>query len=181
LKENGNDISLLVQGCIALDRKAQEKLYKDYYASMMGVCMRFTNNEQDALSLLNTGFYKVFVNINKYDSKIAGLYTWIKKIIVNTCLDFVKANKVHFGVLVSNDDIEVDIPPDVINNFNASDILKLIQKLPAATATVFNLYVNEGYKHKEIAELLSISIGTSKWHLNEARNKLQLLLKKIEV
>jgi RNA polymerase sigma factor (sigma-70 family) len=171
------DIPLIVQGCINNERRAQEQLYRGYYASMMSICQRFTKNEQDALAILNQGFLKVFKNVQKYESMYASLYTWIRTIIINTCLDHIKANKTHFESREIEVAHEVEIPPEVIDKMNSGELLKKIRELPPATATVFNLYVVEGYNHREIAQILQISEGTSKWHLSDARKQLQQKIK----
>ena len=143
---------------------------------MMELCLRYTKNEADALEALNTGFYKVYKNIGRYDKKKATLYTWIRTIIINTCLDLIKANSGQVKGEELSQAAMIDLPPDVFGKMSADEILKLVRKLPPATQAVFNLYVMEGYTHKKIGAMLSISEGTSKWHLSEARKTLQELL-----
>ena len=146
----------------------------------MNLCLRYTKNESDAMEVLNTGFYKVYKTIERYDTKKATLYTWIRTIIINSCLDFIKAKS---GQLVRDElhqAAAVDLPPDVFIKMSASEILQLVRQLPPATQGVFNLYVMEGYSHKEIGQLMGISDGTSKWHLSEARKILQQLIREQE-
>ena len=126
--------------------------------------------------MLNSGFYKVYKNINKYDKTKAGLYTWIRIIIINSCLDFIKVKQQQAEWQELEQAATVDMPPDVFSKLSAIEILKLVRQLPPATQAVFNLYVMEGYNHPEIAKLVGISEGTSKWHLSEARKKLQKLI-----
>lgn len=152
-------------------------MYKAYYKTMMTICLRYTNNEDDAVEVLNNGFLKVFQNINRFDADRAGLYTWMRTIMVNSCLDFIKKKTKTEPHCELTDAADVHVPAEVINRLKAVELLQLIRSLPPATAAVFNLYVIEGYSHKEIARLLSISDGTSKWHLNEARKQLQQKLK----
>ena len=140
---------------------------------MMTLCLRYTKNEADALEVLNTGFYKVYKNIGRYDEKKASPYTWIRTIIINSCLDFIKAKDSRVGTGELDQAAEVNVPPSVISKMSATEILELVRQLPPATQAVFNLFVMEGYSHNEIGEMLKISSGTSKWHLNEARKKLQ--------
>jgi RNA polymerase sigma-70 factor (ECF subfamily) len=166
----------IINGCQQGDRKAQEKLYKDYYKVMMTVCLRYTRNNEDALEVLNNGFLKAFKNIRWYDPSKATLYTWIRTIIINSCLDFVKQKQKLQKVQELNEDVEVHINSEVINKMNGQEVLEQVRKLAPATQAVFNLYAIEGYNHKEIAQLLHISIGTSKWHLSEARKILQQLI-----
>lgn len=136
--------------------------------------MRYTKNEEDAVEVLNNGFLKVFNNIHRYERGKASLYTWIRTIIINSCLDFIKSrqNKEPYKEL----DETVHIPSDVISKIKADELLHLIRRLPPVTQAVFNLYVIEGYGHKEIGQLLNISEGTSKWHLSEARKSLQKMI-----
>ena len=143
---------------------------------MMNLCLRYTKNETDALEVLNTGFYKVYKNIHRFDATKASLYTWIRTIIINTCLDFIKT-KQSFSIAGELEQAaNVHVPPAVISKMSATEILKLVRELPAATQAVFNLYVLEGYTHVEIATIAGISEGTSKWHLSEARKKLQKMI-----
>jgi RNA polymerase sigma factor (sigma-70 family) len=176
LHNDSENINILVEGCKKDDRKAQEQLYRNYYKAMMSLCLRYTKNEQDALEVLNTGFFKVFKNIQRYDSGQANLYTWIRTIVINSCLDFIKAKDrlMYSGELDTA--LEVHIEPAVIAKLRSDELLRLIRQIPPATQAVFNLYVLEGYSHKEIAAMLNISEGTGKWHLSEARKKLQKLI-----
>jgi RNA polymerase sigma factor (sigma-70 family) len=142
---------------------------------MMQLCLRYTKNESDATEVLNNGFLKVFRNIHKYEPVQAGIYTWIRIIIINSCIDFIK-QKIKIKHRELEEATDVQINADVIEKMDALQLLQLIRQLPPATQAVFNLYVIEGYNHKEIAKLLSISEGTSKWHLSEARKKLQQMI-----
>jgi RNA polymerase sigma-70 factor (ECF subfamily) len=143
---------------------------------MMNLCLRYTKNERDALEVLNTGFYKAYKNINRFDAAKASLYTWIRTIIINSCLDFIKAKQTLSGAGELEQAAHIHVPPVVISKMSATEILQLVRQLPPATQAVFNLYVMEGYTHAEIGKLAGISEGTSKWHLSEARKKLQKLI-----
>jgi RNA polymerase sigma factor (sigma-70 family) len=147
---------------------------------MMSLCLRYTKNEADAMEVLNTGFYKVYKTIDRYNAERATLYTWIRTIIINSCLDFIKAKSGQLAYKELDQAAQVDLPPDVFTKMSASDILLLVRQLPPATQAVFNLYVMEGFNHKEIAAMLGTSDGTSKWHLSEARRILQRLIKENE-
>jgi RNA polymerase sigma factor (sigma-70 family) len=172
-------IDKLIDGCKRDDRKAQEQLYLYFYDSMMNLCVRYTKSEADAVHVLNDGFLRVFKNINQYDPSKGALYTWIYRIVMNCCLYHLKSTQ---SAVVLNDlDVaeELTIAPGIDTKLNEQELLGLIRNLPAATQAVFNLYVIDGYAHKEIATMLDISEGTSKWHLSEARKKLKNeLLKK---
>jgi RNA polymerase sigma-70 factor (ECF subfamily) len=171
----------IINGCKKDDRKAQEQLYRSFYRVMMTLCLRYTKNENDALEVLNTGFYKVFKNISRYDSSMASLYTWIRTIIINSCLDFIKSQqtKIQYGEL--DQAAEMNVPPAVISKMSAMEILELVRALPPATQAVFNLFVMEGYSHAEIGKMMNISSGTSKWHLNEARKRLQRMITRHQI
>jgi len=143
---------------------------------MMTVCLRYTRNNEDAVEVLNNGFLRVFKNIRRYDSSQASLYTWIRTIVINSCLDFVKQKQKLEKMYELKEDVEVHIAPEVINKMKGAELLEQIRKLAPATQAVFNLYAIEGYNHKEIGQLLNISTGTSKWHLSEARRILQQLI-----
>lgn len=147
---------------------------------MMQLCLRYTKNEHDATEVLNKGFLKVFLNINKYEPLRASLYTWVRTIIVNSCIDFIKQKeKIKHHEL--EDAKEVQVNADIIEKMDALILLNYIRQLTPATQAVFNLYVMEGFNHKEIGELLNISEGTSKWHLSEARKNLQKMILSEEV
>lgn len=143
---------------------------------MMTICLRYTKNDEDAVEVLNNGFLKVFKNIQRYDSNQAAPYTWIRTIVINSCLDFVKQKQRLDKVNELNENSEIHIAPEVMSKIKTAELLSQVRRLAPATQAVFNLYVIEGYKHKEIAELLNISEGTSKWHLSEAKKNLQQLI-----
>jgi RNA polymerase sigma-70 factor (ECF subfamily) len=159
---------------------AQEQLYKQFHGPMASICMRYTRNEHDAIEVLHSGFLKVFKNIDRFDSTKASLYTWIRTIMVNTAIDFLRQKNRWY---VSHGELEKvetgGIDPEAVDRLSVQELLKLVQKLPPATQAVFNLYVIEGYTHKEIGTLLGISDGTSKWHLSEARRLMQSYLLKL--
>ena len=170
------NIGLIIEGCKNKERKAQEQLYRNFHHSMKGLCMLYTKNEMDATAVLNEGFFKVFKNIHQYNPAKASLYTWIRAVVISTCLNHIKSSQ---NTIVANELQEVEdvqTEAEAILKMNADEILNLVRNLPATTQAVFNLYVMEGYGHKEIATQLQISEGTSKWHLSEARKKLKLQL-----
>ncbi|HEY2721423.1 MAG TPA: sigma-70 family RNA polymerase sigma factor [Chitinophagaceae bacterium] len=176
MTSGGENIDILIEGCKNDDRRAQELLYRKFYRALMSLCLLYTKNETDALEVLNTGFYKVFKSIGKYNAARSSFYTWSRTIIMNSCLDFIKA---HAGKVVTGEldaAVNVDIAPGIISKISADEILQLVRQLSPATRVVFNLYVMEGYSHSEIASRLAISEGTSKWHLSEARKKLQTMI-----
>ena len=132
MTEEIENINELIAGCKADDRKAQEKLYRNYYRVMMSLCLRYTKNEEDALEVLNTGFLKIFRNINRYDAVKASLFTWMRTIIVNSCLDFIKSKQAQSPTGELNNAIEVEIQPEAISKMKAIELLQIIRELPPA-------------------------------------------------
>ncbi|HEU4473029.1 MAG TPA: sigma-70 family RNA polymerase sigma factor [Flavisolibacter sp.] len=175
--QEDENIDTIINGCKKGSRKAQEKLYKSYYRVMASLCLRYTKNEADAVEVLNNGFLKVFKNIQRYEPAQASLYTWIRTIVINSCLDFIKAKQRMEQTKELTDTVEIHIPAEAISKMKTMELLELVRQLPPATRAVFNLYVVEGYSHREIGSLLGISEGTSKWHLSEARKILQQKIK----
>ncbi len=170
------NINLIVAGCLRNERQAQETLYRSFYGAMMNLCMRYTKNEQDALEVLNTGFLKVFRSLASFDINKASLSTWIRKIIVNSCIDYCRLKSSTVQNIRESVEDDGSALPHVFSTLAAKDILDMLRLLPPATQTVFNLFGIEGFTHKEIAGMLGISEGTSKWHYSEARKKMQKLM-----
>ena len=170
----------IVKKCLKGDRKAQQELYKMFYSKMMATCYRYANNRDDAKDILQDGFVKVFRNLKRYKS-VGSLEGWVRRIMINTALDSLKKKKIIFTVGDENDYIlensKVESADTIYNQFGVQNIMTAIQSLSPAYQTVFNLYVIEGYSHKEIAKELNISEGTSKSNLAKARKNLQHLLK----
>ncbi len=171
----------LIDGCAANDRRSQEQLYNWYYNPMMALCFRYTKNQEDAIEVLHEGLLKVFRNIKEFDGSKSGLYTWVHTIMVRTAIDFLRRKKMKTVNVDWNDSNEPSIQPEAIIDKSAEEILFFLKQLPVMSATVFNLYVIEGYKHKVIAEMLQISEGTSKWHLSEAKKQLATCFKKYNI
>lgn len=171
--ETANDIDLLLEGCLANDRKAQKLLYQQFYGFAMNIALRYSRDEADAADIMSHAFVKVFKSIRTYDPAKGSLHAWIKRIVVNEGLDHIKSRQ-RFS---ENVEIETVAEPEINNNalseMGAEEIMNLIKRLPPATHAVFVLYAVEGFNHREIGERLGISEGTSKWHLSEARKTLQ--------
>ena len=172
----------LVNKCLEKDTLAQKQLFEFYSKRMMGVCLRYSKDSEEAQDVLQMGFIKVFEKLDMYNHK-GSLEGWIRKIIVNTALDNIRKNK----KLMNNVEIEkVDYQlhnynENAIDTLSAQDLLKVIQSMPTGFKTVFNMFVIEGYSHKEIAEELNISINTSKSQFSRARAYLQKVLIKEKV
>jgi RNA polymerase sigma factor (sigma-70 family) len=175
LQLNGQDESDFIRACINNERWAQKKLYEDHYSAMMAVALRYSNNHDDALDILHESFFKVFRNLQKYHTNTS-LSAWIRRIIINTSIDYYrKEMKRNVHDLDEAVQICTNIP-DVISEMNSEDILKAMQQLPYCYRSVFNLFVIEGYSHKEIAEMLQVNESTCRSNLAKARTKLKEIL-----
>jgi RNA polymerase sigma-70 factor (ECF subfamily) len=164
---------LLIKGCIAGDRAFQTKLYDLFAPKMLGVCLRYSKNREEAEDILQEGFLKVFTYINKFrgDGSFEG---WIRKIMVNAALSRHRnKSAMHPVIGLEGYNYHGADQTDIASNMDAKELLSLIQSLTPGYRMVFNLYVFEGYKHREIAQALGISEGTSKSNLSDARAFLQ--------
>ncbi|MCW3070322.1 MAG: polymerase sigma factor, sigma-70 family [Bacteroidetes bacterium] len=168
----------LVKRCVNNDRHAQNLLFKIYSKKMMAICFRYTKSREDAEDVLNDGFMRVFEKINTYQG-IGSLEGWIRKVIVNVAIEkFRRGTQMYKHVDIETINISHQSSSDIYGELNAKELIIQIQKLPPAYQMVFNLYVFEGLKHREIAEQLGISEGTSKSNLSNARTWLK---KRIEI
>jgi RNA polymerase sigma factor (sigma-70 family) len=171
--------SELIDDCIKGNEVAYECFYKKYSRKMLGICLRYSNNKSDAEDILQEGFIKVFENIKSY-GKTGSFEGWVRKIMINTAINFYKAN-LHFSFNEQfNDKIDIEVKnEDVIGKISTNELLAIVQELPEGFRIIFNLYAIEGYSHKEIAELLNISESTSRSQLARARVVLQNKINKI--
>lgn len=177
--ETKEDLQKIVDGCIKGKRKYQEQLFKLYYGKMMAVCMRYAKDQDEAQDMVQNGFIKIFNKLDVYNFE-GSLEGWIRRIMVNTAIDQIRKNKRDpFSIEDDNrvQNLEEDIPfsdeDDYDVKIKAETAIKAISALSPAYRTVFNLYVVEGFTHKEIAEYLGISEGTSKSNLAKAKQKLK--------
>ena len=154
------------------ERWAQQQLYKEYYGKMMGICLRYAGSKDEALDLLHEGFIKVFQNISRYKSGTS-LHAWIRTIMVNTCIDYYRKTIRRRTEDLSEAYTLSTHEPDVLSNLTENEILEAVQQLSTAYRAVFNLYVLEGYSHKEIGDALNITESTSRSNLVKARFKLK--------
>lgn len=186
LQKTINISTELLQACVQDDRKAIHTLYEFCFRSFMPVCYRYHNNEEDARSSLNLAFMKILKGLEKVNEEV-NFPAWSKRIVVNTLIDEYRKKRnylSHVNARETERELEVvAIPQDneAESNFGYENLLKLVAQLPEMSGKVFNLYVIDGFNHKEIGELLGISEGTSKWHLSTARKTLREKLEKIEL
>ncbi len=168
-----NDEIELIKGCVNNDRQAQNLLFHKYSRKMMSVSFRYSRNREDAEEVLNDGFKRVFEKINTFNAT-GSLEGWIRKVIVNVAIaKFNKGSKLYKHVDIETIQLVDHSSDDILSELNAKELILQIQKLPPVYQMVFNLYVFEGLKHKEIAEQLGISEGTSKSNLSDARTWLK--------
>lgn len=167
----------LVKGCMANERSAQEGLYKQFYADMLRLCIRYLKTNDLAKEALNQGFLKVFQNIDSFDDQKGELNAWIATIMIRTCID-IKRKELKFTTDIDETGIteNVFVSPAILDKLYAEDLIGMIRLLPDATQMVFNLSVIDGYTHKEISEQLNITESTSRWHLSEGKKQLRVLL-----
>lgn len=162
----------MISKCKLGEMKFQEKLYKHFYGYAMGVGMRYLQNRDDVLEVVNDSFIKVFKAINFYN-EAQPFKAWLRRIIVNTSIDHRRRNLKHMNQVDIDEAIYVGKAPDAIENINAKDILKLLNYLPEVQKMVFNLYEIDGYSHDEIGEMLSIPVSSSRVYLSRAKEKLR--------
>jgi len=169
----------IIQGCRKQNRKAQQALYDKYSPKMFGVCRRYVKNYEDAEDVLVEGLFKAMNNIHQFKEQ-GSFEGWIRRIVVNQALMHLrKAHNFRMTVEISN--VEIKSITTVEDDLAAQDILNLLEKLPTGYRTVFNLYVVEGFKHREIAEQLGISINTSKSQLILAKKRLRSLVEQNQI
>ncbi|MFZ1692312.1 MAG: sigma-70 family RNA polymerase sigma factor [Flavobacteriales bacterium] len=177
----------LVDGCMAGDRRAQQRVHEHFYGKMMAVCMRYTKNTDQAKDILQDGFIKVFRNMESFN-RAGSFEGWIRRIIVNTAIDHFRRSKHSYLLLGEERSIEdfkdqdeedtlADESGEDLPDLKPADVINAMQKLTPAYRTVFNLYVFEEMTHKEIADALGINVGTSKSNLAKAKHNLKRLLR----
>ena len=180
--ENREKFREIVEGCIANNRKCQEQLFKLFYGKMLSVCIRYIPDRDSAQEVLQEGFIKVFDKIGAFDHK-GSLEGWIRRIVVNTAIDHIRKSKKDPFRTDQDDDFKLGASDPMVEmeelqllELKAELAMEAIQQLSPAYRTVFSLYVLEDYSHKEIAEKLGISEGTSKSNLAKAKMTLQRIL-----
>ncbi len=172
----------LITACINRERRAEYELYKTTYSYLMGICFRYTNSREEADQMLNLGFLKILKNLDKYKPEIP-FKVWIRRIMINIIIDEFRKEKRHKEnveyVEEYYDNSNYAEQNNALAKMNVEQIHELITKLPPMSQKVFNLYIIDGFSHKEIADMLNMSEGTSKWHLNFSRSKLKEMLDKL--
>ncbi|MGN6249932.1 MAG: RNA polymerase sigma factor [Ginsengibacter sp.] len=163
----------LIRSCLDEDRHAQKRLYELYAPKMFGVCLRYARNREEAEDIMQEGFVQVFKSLQNF--KFSGSFEgWIRKIMVYSAIAKYRGkSKLHSVLTIENENIIAYENEDILSRLGKKELLKMVQDLPPAYRMVFNLYVFEGLKHREIAQQLDISEGTSKSNLHDAKLILQ--------
>ncbi len=172
------DLKEIINGCKQNKEKYQELLYKQFYGYVMAIALRYSGNKEEALEILNDTFMKIFKNVSQHES-VENFKSWLGKIAVNTAIDYVRKNKKISklaDLAVAKN--EIDESENIYTQFSLARILNAIRELPPYCRLVFNMYVIEGYSHKEIADSLGITDSTSRANLANANAKLRAILKK---
>lgn len=166
----------LIKGCCENDIRCQKALYDKLHPKMLGICMRYAENRDEAQDMLQEGFIKVFKGIKTYKGE-GSFVGWVRRIIVNTALEEIRRKKNNLKTLFEDESLMlVDYRESAEEQLQADDILKTIQSLPAGYRMVFNLFAIEGYSHDEIAQKLDISVNTSYSQYHRAKMLLQKLI-----
>ena len=174
------ELKSIIEGCLRNEHKSQYQLYQMFYSSMTSVCMRYCKDREEANDMVQEGFIKVFKNLTRYEFK-GSFEGWMRRIFVNNAIDNIRRKKKDHLLLGEDEKMdsfaEFDIDPlEKDQELDPKIVMDAIQKLTPAYKAVFSLYVIEEYSHKEIAEMLDISVGTSKSNLAKAKQNLRKFL-----
>lgn len=167
----------LIEACKRQDRRAQKALFDHFSPQMYGVCKRYVRNREDAEDVLVAAMFKVLTNIGQFKGE-GSFEGWVRRIVINEALMYLR-KRFDFGRHLEIGDFDRPTRARTVDRLAEQDILSLLDTLPTGYRTVFNLYVLEGYKHREIADILGISINTSKSQLILARKRMKELLEQV--
>jgi RNA polymerase sigma-70 factor (ECF subfamily) len=179
---SADELTYHVGACALNKRESQKVIYSSFYGYAMAICDRYTNNQEDAVEILNDGFLKIFREIHHYQPAytdvVSSFKGWLRKIMVYTAIDHFRKYHKH-RMMTELDSVVYQIPAvaeDAFEKLSHEEIIRAVQDLSPGYRTVFNLFVIEGLSHDEIAQQLGISVGTSKSNLSKARRQLQKIL-----
>ena len=177
-----NALKKIVKGCVKGDRNSQKILYETYYSKMMGICYRYAKDGDEAKDLLQDGYMKIFRSLHKYNFS-GSLEGWMRRLMINSAIDHYRKHKNVFSLSETSANMIIEEEDngdhEIYDSFNTQMIMEAVQNLSPAYRTVFSLYAIDGYSHKEIAEKLNISIGTSKSNFSKARMNLKKQLEEL--
>ena len=169
----------LADRCARSDRSAQAALFHHFQSDFLKVCLRYASDEQDANAMLSDAFFKIFTRIETFKRE-GSFEGWMRRIVINTCLSHVRSAASNRSEPVEDCGVysnHLASANDAVSRLGLREIAALIRQLPPMSRAVFNLYVFEGYSHREISAELKMSEGTSHWHLSKARQWLQKKIK----
>lgn len=171
----------IIEGCIKHQRKAQQELFDKYSKFLLGICMRYAADRTEAEDICQESFIKIFSNIREY-SGTGSFAGWLRKVAVNTAIThYHKHLKFrHYMEIEEYVSVETGVSSFEEDFFTSEDLYRVLNELPAGYRMVFNLYAVDGYKHKEIAEILKIDENTSKSQYSRARASLRQKLEDLE-
>jgi len=170
-----SDLNILLEGCRRNDTQSQAQLYRICYPAMINICYRYAPDADGAGTIFNNAMLRVFKHISGYEDE-GKFMAWVKSIVINCSIDFCKKRNLFKQSVPYNNEEETMIDPHVFDKVSAKEIQSIIRELPGSTATVFNMFIYEGFTHKQIGSALGISENTSKWHVGKAKRLLKAQL-----
>ncbi len=165
----------MLDGCRNNDRRSQKALYDHFYAYALSVALPYCSREAEAREVLNDAFLKVFTSIDRYDAAF-GFTTWLRTIVVRTAINHFHKHLNDIVLYDLDEGFHLGVEDDFLSKMAADDVVELLRKLPPAYRLTLNLFALEGYSHAEIADMLGITIGTSKSNLSKARAKMKQIM-----
>lgn len=168
----------LIEKCIKGSRRAHNEFYREVFPYAMGLAMRFSSDREQSLEIVNHAFYKIFLYLNSYDPQLS-LKSWVRKIVIRSAIDQYRQNRHYKEYIIPLNDNFLEtaaLEESILDKMDAEQLLFHIQSLPPSYRMAFTLFAIEGYTHKEIAEMLEISEGTSKSNFFKARARLAEML-----
>lgn len=175
MKEADARLAQILTGCRKMHRPSQKKLYEEFYAYGMSICLRYADNRDEAAAILNDGFMKIFTNIKQFDLK-RPFKPWLRRVMVNTAINQYRQKQRDLQAEELSRAQQAAEQENILSGISYQEIIGMLQKLSPAYRTVFNLYVIEGYTHEEIGKMLGITPGTSKSNLFKAKESLRNIL-----
>lgn len=171
-----NSLPEILAGCRRRERQSQEKLYRQFYPVLFALCKNFFEDKHDIVTAINNGMLKVFANIDHYDAAKGEFFSWMYTTVRNAALTMLRDRKTRtFDYVEIEDKMGFVSSENPFDQLSAADIQVYLLQLPVATRRICSLYYMDGFQVKEIAEALTISEGTVKWHLSESRNRLKVI------
>lgn len=178
IPETNEDLEPIIELCKNNDRGAQKDLYDELSEKFFIICLRYSSNYSEAEDMLQEGFIKLFTKIKKYNNS-GSFRGWANRLVANNCIDIIRKKPNLYSITDYHENNLESYTTNALDKLIGDDILKVIQTLPTGYKTIFNMFIIEGFSHKEIAERLDITTSTSKSQLNRARKLLQKKLEEI--